>query len=127
MDDVQDLSIHLPVIGNIICTLWDIIHGENRDDGEGSLMYIMSQAQSIISSNASKIGDLEKRIIALEEKAKVWNAAEANVQSNWSETDTDSDSYIQNKPTNLITSEDLENRIKGLEDRIAALEGPTTT
>jgi len=28
-----------------------------------------------------------------------WSAGEANVQSNWNETDTDSDAYIQNKPT----------------------------
>lgn len=128
MDDVQELSIHLPVIGNIICTLWDIIHGENRDDGEGSLMYIISQAQSSVD----EINDLKQKITVLEEKAKVWDTAEANVQSNWSETNTNSDSYIQNKPTNLITSEDLditelENRINGLEGRIAALEGPATT
>ena len=128
MDDVQELSIHLPVIGNVICTLWDIIHGENRDDGEGSLMYIISQAQSSVD----EINTLKRRITDLEEKAKVWNTAEENVQSNWSETDTNSDSYIQNKPTNLITSTDLDiaelnKTITGLEDRIAALEGPTTT
>ena len=123
MDDVQELSIHLPVIGNVICTLWDIIHGENRDDGEGSLMYIISQAQSSVK----EINDLKRRIGILEEKAKVWDVAEENVQSNWSETDTTLDSYIQNKPTNLITSEDLEARIKGLEERITALEGPATT
>ena len=86
-------------------------------------MYIISQAQSSVD----KINTLERKITGLEEKAKVWDAAEENVQSNWSETDTTLDSYIQNKPTNLITSEDLENRIKGLEDRITALEGTTTT
>ena len=91
-------------------------------------MYIISQAQSSVN----EINDLKRRIGILEEKAKVWDVAEENVQSNWSETDTTLDSYIQNKPTNLITSEDLnitelENRINGLEGRIAALEGPATT
>ena len=39
------------------------------------------------------------------DKSKLDNiqaGAEANVQSNWNETDTTSDSYIQNKPANLV-------------------------
>lgn len=39
------------------------------------------------------------------DKSKLDNiqaGAEANVQSNWTETDTTSDSYIQNKPANLV-------------------------
>lgn len=32
--------------------------------------------------------------------------AEANVQSDWSETNTESDSYIKNKPTNLLYNSD---------------------
>lgn len=39
------------------------------------------------------------------DKSKLDNiqaGAEANVQSNWNETDTSADSYIQNKPANLV-------------------------
>ena len=35
--------------------------------------------------------------------------AEVNVQSDWNETDTSSDAYIQNKPTGLLTTANLEN------------------
>lgn len=30
--DIQELSIHLPSIGNMMSDAWDIIHGPNRDD-----------------------------------------------------------------------------------------------
>lgn len=32
--DIQELRISLPIIGNIVCKLWDLIHGERRDDSE---------------------------------------------------------------------------------------------
>ena len=32
--DIQELRISLPIIGNMVCKLWDLIHGENRDDSE---------------------------------------------------------------------------------------------
>lgn len=38
--------------------------------------------------------------ITSEERTK-WDRAEANVQSDWEETDTNSDAFIQNKPTKL--------------------------
>ena len=30
--DTQEVTIHLPAIGNVVADAWDIIHGENRDD-----------------------------------------------------------------------------------------------
>lgn len=33
--------------------------------------------------------------------------AEANVQADWNETNTTSDAYIKNKPTNLVTADDI--------------------
>ena len=30
--DVQEISIHLPAIGNMMSDAWDVIHGENRDN-----------------------------------------------------------------------------------------------
>lgn len=32
--DIQELRISLPIVGNVVCKLWDLIHGENRDDSE---------------------------------------------------------------------------------------------
>lgn len=36
------------------------------------------------------------------EKVAAWDAAEANVQADWNETDENSDAYIRNKPENLV-------------------------
>lgn len=33
--DVQELSIHLPSIGNAVSDMWDIVYGEGEDDGTG--------------------------------------------------------------------------------------------
>ena len=55
-----------------------------------------------ITANSEAIEDLELLINL--EKVTQWNAAEQNVQSDWNETDNAKDSYIKNKPTNLITS-----------------------
>ena len=30
--DIQEMRINLPIIGNVISKVWDIIHGSNRDD-----------------------------------------------------------------------------------------------
>ena len=42
--------------------------------------------------------DSSHRTVTDAEKT-TWNSGEANVQSDWNETDTSSDAYIQNKPT----------------------------
>ena len=53
---------------------------------------------------ASDLSNSNQRIEELENNVDNWNAAEANVQSNWNESDTTSDAYIVNKPdlTNMI-------------------------
>jgi hypothetical protein len=33
--DIQEFSLHLPAIGNMVSDAWDIIHGPNRDDYRG--------------------------------------------------------------------------------------------
>lgn len=45
--------------------------------------------------------------------------AQVNVQSDWNENDTSSDSYIKNKPTNLVTDEELEETVNELENEIS--------
>ena len=53
---------------------------------------------------ASDLSNSNQRIEELENNVDTWNAAEANVQSDWNESDTTSDAYILNKPdlTNMI-------------------------
>lgn len=53
---------------------------------------------------ASDLSNSNQRIEALESHVDTWNAAEANVQSDWNESDTTSDAYILNKPdlTNMV-------------------------
>lgn len=53
---------------------------------------------------ASDLSNSNQRIKDLEDNVDTWNAAEANVQSDWNELDTTSDAYILNKPdlTNMV-------------------------
>lgn len=53
---------------------------------------------------AFDLSNSNQRIKNLENNVDTWNAAEANVQSDWNESDTTSDAYILNKPdlTNVI-------------------------
>lgn len=53
---------------------------------------------TIPSALADLSDDSTHRLVTDTEKT-AWGTGEANVQSNWNETDTDSDAYIQNKPT----------------------------
>ena len=53
---------------------------------------------------ASDLFSSNQRIEELENNVDTWNAAEANVQSDWNESDITSDAYILNKPdlTNIV-------------------------
>lgn len=84
---------------------------------------------------STTVGNINGRVENLElavsaEKIAQWDAAEVNVQSDWAETDENSDSYIKNKPTldfvPMETYNALLERIAALEARIEALENPGT-
>ena len=64
-------------------------------------LFINNKAIYALSSDLS---NSNQRIEKLESHVDTWNAAEANVQSDWNESDTTSDAYILNKPdlTNII-------------------------
>lgn len=91
---------------------------------------------------ADRVSDIEN--ILTEDKINQWNAAEANVQSDWNETDTTSSAFIKNKPdlnnliktttkfnytyegtTSQLTINELMTYIASLEKRIYNLENPT--
>ena len=57
-----------------------------------------------IYASASDLSNSNQRIEELESHVDTWNTAEANVQSDWNESDEASDAYIVNKPdlTNII-------------------------
>ena len=66
---------------------------------------------------ADRVSDIEN--ILTEDKINQWNAAEANVQSDWNETDTTSSTFIKNKP-------DLNNLIKTTTKFNYTYEGTTS-
>ena len=93
---------------------------------------------------ASDLSNSNQRIKDLEDNVDTWNAAEANVQSDWNESDTTSDAYILNKPdltdviettsqfdytigdtTNQLTIAQLVAKVAELEIAIQALTSST--
>lgn len=87
----------------IIETIGKPAKGEATSTGLYELIDIETAARSQADIDTNKrIDDLVK--VTEEEKTK-WSAAEANVQSDWNETDNTKDSFILNKPTNLVTEE----------------------
>ena len=88
-------------------------------------------AIDLLNGSSSAVGSVAYQIASAvpAEKIAKWDAAEANVQSDWNVTDETSDAFIKNKPTldNFITLETyntLLERIARLEARIQALENP---
>ena len=61
------------------------------------------------------------------EKVEAWDKAEANVQSDWNETDDTADGFIKNKPTIPDAYDDtaLSNRVKSIEDEVPNLATKT--
>lgn len=75
--------------------------------GEEGPYYTKSQANALLDNKVDKVtgkglstNDFTDADVT--KLASIEAGAEANVQSNWAETDTSSDAYIQNKPTNLV-------------------------
>lgn len=99
-----------------------------------------------LSDLAEDLKDLTERVTDIEEiltveKLNQWNNAEANVQSDWNETDSSKDSFILNKPSfenyvqnttlfpygeSNMTLNQLFDYIFALETRIYNLEHPTS-
>lgn len=66
----------------------------NAESGKAQIL----NKPSIPTALADLTDDSTHRTVTDTEKT-AWNSGEANVQSNWNETDTTSDAYIQNKPS----------------------------
>lgn len=75
-----------------------VIDGQDKYALATDLINLSTELNSI----AERVKNLEDAVSA--DKIVQWNAAEANVQSDWNESDDTSDAYILNKPdlTNMI-------------------------
>lgn len=102
-----------PVLKRLI---YEVQNGSNINDTTPS---------EITTYSSNKIEnikeDLNSRISVAYEHSQSIHApsdAEANIQVDWNETDTTSDSYIKNKPTNLATIDDIPNNVSELTNDI---------
>jgi hypothetical protein len=68
------------------------------NESDSSKADFIKNKPSIPTALADLTDDSTHRTVTDTEKT-AWNSGEANVQSNWNETDTASDAYIQNKPS----------------------------
>lgn len=79
--------------------------------GSTNLLYVLNKLKAVldagyvaqISGKGLSTNDFTNELKTLLES--VQSGAEANVQSDWSVTDSTSDAYIANKPTNLVQDE----------------------
>ena len=62
-----------------------------------------------VPKNLSDLNEDETHRTVTDNEKEQWNKAEENVQSDWNETDTTSDSFIKNKPSIPSKTSDLQN------------------
>ena len=108
-----------PVLKQLIL---DVQRGINIDDDNRSetTTYSSNKIETIKEDLSSRINSIDESKGMTSEQIQQLSAAhqhsqsihapsnaEANVQVDWNETDTTSDSYIKNKPTNLATTDDI--------------------
>lgn len=119
---------------------------------DGSALYAtaasVSELKTTVDNNTKSITAINDKLT--DARLEKWDAAETNIQSDWSITDETSDAYIKNKPTDLVTTSTtfsytyndmteqktiaelmahiatLEGYIADLQTRVTALETPTT-
>ena len=92
-----------------IIKLEDTNNNYASENVEGALEEINSKISSI-EENKGMTSEQTQQLSAAYEHSQSTHApsdAEANVQVDWNETNTTSDAYIKNKPTNLATTDDI--------------------
>ena len=103
-----------------IIKLEDANNNYVSENVEGALEEIDSKISSI-EENKGMTSEQTQQLSAAYEHSQSTHApsdAEANVQVDWNETDTTSDSYIKNKPTNLATIDDIPTNVSELTNDI---------
>lgn len=148
-NDIKELRIHLPAIGNTVAEMHDLMYGENRQSGpdslQGQLNFFTTELQSnqIPIYTTKEVGlkgsyleglkltqlvneDAEKDIIKTQDSLndallsinRAVNGINANldkltedlgtvnnkiVQADWNESNIEKESFIRNKPINIVT------------------------
>ena len=89
-------------------------------DGTNWILTRIYLTDTIYSSKTAASGGTDVSLVTTGEKYN-WNAAEKNVQSDWSITDTSSDAFIKNKPTSLKNPNSI--TIKAGSDTVSSYDG----
>lgn len=151
IDSVKDLITYTEEHGETTQGILDAIGKKSAEGSSSTGIYALIDAET--SARALADQGINQRIDNLvkvtNEQIEQWNAAEENVQADWTETDATKDSFILNKPTNLVTEDSpftyraltdkagteiagsisitiltLLDKIAELEERVYALEHP---
>lgn len=64
--DIQELSISLPIIGNTISKVWDVVYGENRDSSEDKSLAGKFNAINEVKSGKILIKSNDNKLIGLD-------------------------------------------------------------
>lgn len=150
-DDIKELSIHLPAIGNTVAEMHDLMYGTDRQSGPDSLQGQLNFFTTELQENQIPIyttieeglkgsyleelkltqlvnEDNEKDIIKKENSLndallsvnRAVNGINANldkitedlstvnnkiVQADWNESNTEKESFIKNKPADIVTEQ----------------------
>lgn len=99
--------------GNYIKTTWgegDVITDAKLNKIEAGIEGVNKKVASLGTSGEGMTPEQVSQLSTAYQHSQATHApsnAEANVQADWNEADTTSDAYIQNKPTNLATIDDI--------------------
>ena len=74
--DIQELSISLPIIGNTISQVWDIVYGEKRDSSEADSLVGKFNAIDGVEKGKILIKSLDNKLIGLNINGGVENINE---------------------------------------------------
>ena len=111
IDSVTDLIRYTEEHGETTQGLIDAIGKKATDDESATGIYELidteKEARDLADQNINK--RIDELVKVTDDQISQWNKAEANVQVDWNETDNTSDSFILNKPDNLVTSDQIVN------------------
>ena len=115
VDQITDSIMSLPS-GSKIQVLAPVIRGKKgehvkvfEDARKNGFVRarVDGEARDLADQNINK--RIDELVKVTNDQISQWDKAEANVQADWNETDNTKDSFILNKPDNLVTSDQIVN------------------
>ena len=92
--DIQELSIHLPSIGNMMSDAWDIIHGPERDNSPAdSLQGRLNFFKDKIKTNAIPVQSPGNYLVGSTIRDDTWVNANINIPNTSNLPDNDENKY----------------------------------